>query len=167
MEQQTNTNETQSRLIESAPSGEHGQLVYDYTLRIVGVTEYGASMEDILTGKAELPSCGLRVDIAFEGESRGMIAGTIRGVDYLNIRADGRMELDIKAELTTPEGEKIALAAGGVGIPKPNSTESLLRENVKLSTASAAYAWVNSVEIWAVGRADIATGEVHVRGYLP
>lgn len=148
-------------------TGEHGRLLYDYTLRIVDVTEYGASMEAILTGAAVPPPSGLRVDIAFVGESRGLVAGSIRGVDYLNIRADGRMELDIKAELTTPEGDKIALAAGGVGIPQPDSTESLLRENVKLTTASPRYAWLNGLEIWATGTADIATGEVSVRGYLP
>ncbi len=144
-----------------------GRLVYDYTLRITGVTEYGASMQAVLTGDALPPPEGLRVDIAFEGESTGAVAGAIRGVDYLTIRADGRMELDIKAELTTPEGDKIALAAGGVGIPRPGSTESALREHVRLTTASPRYAWLNTVEIWAVGRADIATGRVHVRGYLP
>ena len=143
------------------------RLLYEYTLEIVGVTEYGASMQAILAGEATPPAAGLRVDIAFAGESRGILAGTIRGVDYLNIRADGRMELDIRAELTTPDGEKIALAAGGVAIPQPGTTESLLRENVRLTTASPKYAWLNRLEIWAIGRADVGTGAIHVRGYLP
>lgn len=144
-----------------------GELLYEYTLRLTGVTEYGASMQDLLTGAAAPPPTGLRVDIAFEGEARGRLAGAIRGVDYLNIRGDGRMELDIRAELTTPEGDKIAMRIGGVGLPQPGSTASLLRENIQLTTASPRYAWVNALEIWAVGVADIATGEVHVRGYLP
>ena len=154
--------QTESTLSGSAIAA---RQLYEYTLRIIGVTEYGGSMAAILAGESPPPS-GLRVDIAFEGESRGVIAGTIRGVDYLNIRADGRMELDIKAELTTPDGEKIALAAGGVGIPQPGTTVSLLRENVKLTTASPEHAWLKTLEIWATGRADIASGEVHVRGYL-
>jgi hypothetical protein len=158
-----------SSIAPSAPTtdGIGGELVYEYTLRITEVVEYGASMADILAGVAAPPPGGLRVDIAFVGEARGRLAGTIRGVDYLNVRADGRMELDIKAEVTTPEGDKIALAAGGVGLPQPGSTASILRENVKLTTASERYAWVNNLQFWAVGVGDVGTGEVHVRGYLP
>lgn len=151
----------------ASPTPSYGRLIYEYTLRLVRVTEYGASMQDILTGAATPPASGLRVDIAFEGESKGVIAGSIRGVDYLNIRADGRMELNIHAELTTPDGHKIALFSDGVGLPQPGTTASLLRENVTLTTASPEYAWVNELQIWAVGRADVGTGEVHVKGYVP
>lgn len=146
-------------------SKEMGELLYEYELRLTDITEYGPSMQAILTGEAQIPACGLRVDLSFVGESRGKLAGKIEGIDYLNLRADGRMELDIKAKITTPDGALIAVAAGGVGLPQPGSTASLLRENVKLTTAHPDYAWVNPLEIWAVGEADVETKKVMVRGY--
>lgn len=144
-----------------------GELIYEYTARLTGFTEYGASFEAVVAGEAAPPPSGLRVDIRFEGEVRGKLGGYIEGCDYLNLRADGRMELDIKATLTTPTGEKIAVTAGGIGIPQPGSTRSLLRENVKLTSAHPDYQWLNNLEIWAVGHADVRTGLVTVRGYLP
>jgi hypothetical protein len=45
-------------------------------------------------------------------------------VDYVTVRADGRIDLDIKAEITTDDGEKIAFAASGVGIPQPDLASS-------------------------------------------
>jgi hypothetical protein len=145
---------------------EAAEQLYEYTLRLTRITEYGADLGAVLTGQAKLPASGLRVDIAFEGTAEGRLAGTIEGIDYLNLRADGRMELDIRAELTTADGAKIAMTAGGVGRPQAGSTASALRENVKLTTAHPDWAWVNPLEIWAVGEADIATGVVHVRGYV-
>jgi hypothetical protein len=147
--------------------GELGELLYEYTARLTGFTEYGASMQQVLEGRLDLPPGGLRVDIDFAGEVKGPLSGHISGRDYVNIRADGRMELDIKATLTTPEGKKIAVAAGGVGIPEPESNMSLLRENVRLTSADPDFTWLNPLEIWAIGRADIGNATVSIRGYIP
>jgi hypothetical protein len=143
-----------------------GELVYEYTAKLTGLTEYGASIEELLAGAAPPPS-GLRIDIAFEGEVRGRLAGYIKGIDYLNVRADGRMDLDIKATITTPTGERIAVSARGVAIPQPGAPVSLLRENVKLTTAHPQYSWVNGLEFWATGQADMSKREVTICGYLP
>jgi len=148
-------------------NGEHGELLYEYNARWTGLTEYGASMQEVMEGRAELPPGGLRVDIEFEGEVTGPLPGHIAGCDYLNIRADGRMELDIRATITTPEGKKIAVTAGGVCIPEEGSTVSQLRENVKLSTADPEYAWLNPLEVWATGHADVAAQTLTLRGYIP
>ncbi len=142
------------------------EQVYQYTAKLTGFTEYGASLESLLAGAAP-PLSGLRVDIEFEGEIQGKLAGYIKGVDYLNVRADGRMDLDIKATITTPSGERIAVSAGGVCIPQPGSPVALLRENVKLTTAHPPHGWVNGLEFWAAGEADMAKREVTLRGYLP
>lgn len=144
-----------------------GELLYEYTVKITGVTEYGASLQAILAGETPPPPSGLRVDFAFEGPVTGRLAGAVRGVDYANLRADGRGELDIKATITTSDGEMIALAADGVIIPQPGSPVALLRENVKLTTASATYSWVNPLQIWGIGTVDLAAGEIDIRGYLP
>lgn len=143
-----------------------GEKVYEYTADLTHFIEFGASLADVLAGKASIPAGGLRVDIGFEGPVSGRLGGYIKGVDYLNVRADGRMELDIKAVITTPDGKTIAVSAGGVGLPQEGTMASLLRENVKLTTAHKDYAWVNGLEIWGIGLGDVETGKVTVRGYL-
>lgn len=40
-----------------------------------------------------------------------------------------------------------------------------IRENVTLRSNSPAHAWVNSIQVWAVGTANLATGEIRVKGY--
>jgi len=73
-------------------------------------------------------------------------------VDYLHIRADGRCQLNIHAEITTEDGKKIALAADGVAIPEEGSPVFQLKENVTLTSNHPEYAWVNPIPIWARGR---------------
>jgi hypothetical protein len=143
-----------------------GELLYEYTLRLGSPTEYGASLDAVVSGQEAPPPAGLRVDLPFEGEASGRVAGTIEGIDYLNIRADGRMELDLRAALTTPQGEKIALAADGVALPRRDSATVDLRENVRLRSASSTWGWLNTLQIWAIGEADMARGQVYIRGYL-
>ncbi|MDH4147489.1 MAG: DUF3237 domain-containing protein [Acidimicrobiia bacterium] len=142
-----------------------GEKLYEYELNITGITEYGASLQAVLAGDAPPPPSGLRVDVAFEGTATGKISGTVRGVDYLNFRADGRSELDIKATITTADGELIALAADGVATPQPGSPLIRLRENATLTTASPAYGWVNALQVWGVGTVDLGAGKIVVRGY--
>ncbi len=145
----------------------HGEPMYEYTARFTKLTEFGAPVADLLSGKAAPPPSGLRVDIHFEGEVHGKLNGYIKAIDYLNIRADGRMDLDIKGTITTPDGANIAVSAGGVALPQDGSTASRIVENVKLTTAHPDYAWVNSQEFWAVGEGDIAARQVTIHGYLP
>lgn len=144
-----------------------GELLYEYTARFTKITEYGASLQALLSGQEPIPPAGARFDIAFEGDVQGRIAGRLEAIDYLNVRADGRMELDLRGTLTTPDGARIAFAAGGVCLPEPASPRSLLRENVRLRTAHADYAWLGRHEIWALGYADLASSTVHLRGYIP
>jgi hypothetical protein len=144
---------------------EYAEPLYEYRLRLGTPTEYGASLAAIVSGEAPPPASGLRVDLPFEGEATGRVAGSITGVDYLTVRADGRMQLDLRATITTRDGEKIAFAADGVALPEGERTVTL-RENVTLSSASPNWAWVNPLQIWAVGEADMARGDVTVRGYL-
>lgn len=141
--------------------------LYEYELELTGVTDFGVRLEDVLAGNAPIPPSGLRVDIAFVGQMRGRLSGRIEGVDYLLVRPDGRMQLDIHATVLTPDGSRIAIEAGGVGLPEPGTTASKLRYHAQLSTLAPEYAWVNALEIWAVGEADVASGRVAIRGFLP
>jgi len=142
------------------------EKLYEYALRFTSVVDYGVKLEDILAGKAAPPPQGARIDIWFEGQVTGRLAGRIRGVDYLTVRADGRLDLIIRAEITTPDGSKIALAATGVGAPEPGSPLAQLRENVQLTTAYGDYAWVNKPQIWAAGTVDLAAGTVQAEAYV-
>ena len=74
------------------------------------------------------------------------------GVGYVHIRADGRAQLHIHAEITTEDDKKIALFADGVLNFRANSTVGDLREYVTLTTSEHGYTWVNPARIWALGR---------------
>lgn len=143
-----------------------GEKIYEYDLDITEVTDYGVTLENILSGKASVPMQGARIDVAFAGRATGRLAGHLRGIDYLRIRADGRVDLDIYAVIETEDGHRIALAAGGVALPRPDEPIADLRENVELTTASEDYAWVNSRQVWGVGTVNFATGKIHVEAYM-
>src|SRR5208337_2889960 len=107
-----------------------GEKIYEYDLDITGVTDYGVSLESILAGKAKVPTQGARFDVAFEGNATGRLSGRVRGVDYLRMRADGRIELDIRAAIETSDGFRIALSADGVAVLRPGEPIVDLCENV-------------------------------------
>ena len=141
-----------------------GELLYEYTPKITQVVEYGVSMEALMSGQAPPPAEGARFDIYFEGPITGTkVSGSVKGVDYLHIRADGRAQLNIHAEISTEDGKKIALAADGVAMGAPPVLQ--LRENVTLTTSHPEYSWVNVLQVWAPGTVDLAKGEIRVRGY--
>jgi hypothetical protein len=143
-----------------------GEKIYEYDLDFTGVTDYGVSLEAILAGKEKVPPQGARFDVAFEGRASGRLSGRVRGVDYLRMRADGRIDLDIRATIETNDGHRIALSAGGVGVPHPGEPIAELFENVCLTTAAADYAWVNTRQVWAPGTVNLAAGKVHIDAYL-
>jgi hypothetical protein len=146
--------------------GNLGELIYHYDLHFTQVVEYGCAANAIFSGQARAPAEGARFDVHFEGTITGpRVKGTVKGIDYLHIRADGRCQLDIKAEITTDDGKKIALAAGGVAIPEPGSPVFQLRENATLTTNHPEYAWVNLIQVWAPGTVDLSKGEIRVTGY--
>lgn len=143
-----------------------GEPLYEYTVYITGMPEYGVSFEELMTGKTQLPPEGARFDVAFAGEVSGTkLSGKVSGVDYLHIRADGRFQLDIHAEITTNDGQKISIKADGVALPRQNSTISDLKENVTLFSSAKDYTWVNTIQVWAIGTVDVSTQTIHVFGY--
>lgn len=143
-----------------------GELLYEYTVKLTGMTEYGVSFEALAAGTAAPPPEGARFDIPFEGVSDGpKLRGKVTGVDYLRIRADGRFDLHIHAEITTDDGQKISLHADGVALPQPGSPIAGLRENVTLFTSSKAYSWVNGLQVWATGTVNLAEQVVRLKGY--
>lgn len=142
-----------------------GELIYEYTLRITQVVEYGASADAVFSGRTPPPE-GARFDLYLEGAVAGpKLQGTVRGIDYLEFRADGRAELHIHAEIATEDGKRIALFADGIAIPQHGSPVFQLRENVKLTSNHQELLWVNAIQIWASGMVDVSTGQVRVTAY--
>ena len=144
---------------------EISELIYEVTLQIIGVVDYGANMQEIATGKTAPPSEGARFDVSLEGSVDGpKLKGSWRGVDYLNIRADGVPELHIHGQFTLTDGAKVSMFADGIGTIDEKGIVHL-RENLTLKSNFPAYSWVNSIVGWGVGTVNLATGDVRVKGY--
>jgi hypothetical protein len=143
-----------------------GEKIYDMELNITGVTDYGVSMDAILAGQEAIPLHGARFDLAVAGRYEGRLAGRAHGVDYLRVRADGRIELDLHVIIETEDGHRIALSGDGQAAPRAGEPVLDIFANVRLSTASKNYAWVNERQIWGVGTASLATGNVRVEGFM-
>jgi Protein of unknown function (DUF3237) len=143
-----------------------GEKIYSYDLDVTGITDYGIPLQSIVSGQSKVPPQGARVNVAFEGVATGRLAGSVKGVDYLKVRADGRVDLDIRATIETADGCRIALSADGVGTPRSTEPVADLCENVSLSTAAESYAWVNTRAVWAVGTVNFATGKIHIEAFL-
>ena len=143
-----------------------GEKIYEYDVDVTAVTDYGVTLEAILSGQAKVPPQGARIDVAFDGRATGRLTGRVRGIDYLRMRADGRIDLDIRAIVETEDGHRIALSADGVAIPRAAEPVADLRENISLTTAAEHYAWVNTRQVWGVGTVNFAAGKVHIDGYM-
>jgi hypothetical protein len=143
-----------------------GEKIYECDLDITAVTDYGVSMDAILSGRENIPPQGARFDVAFDGRSSGRLSGRVRGVDYLWARADWRVELDVRATIETDDGYRIALSADGVASPRSGELIADLIENVCLTIATENYAWVNARQIWGVGTVNLAARKIHVEAYL-
>ncbi|MCG2627469.1 DUF3237 domain-containing protein [Bradyrhizobium sp. WYCCWR 13023] len=142
------------------------EKIFEYDLDIMSVTEYGLNMQAVLAGQQSVPLHGAQFDVALAGPIKGRMAGTMRGIDYLRVRADGRRELDLRATIETEDGSRIAFSADGVGTPRDGEPIVDLAVKIDLTTAAAAYAWVNARPAWGAGYANLATGKIHIDAYL-
>ncbi len=143
-----------------------GEKVYEQELDLKGVTDYGVSMDALLAGREAVPLQGARFDLAVDGCSKGRLAGRAQGVDYLRVRADGRMELDLHLTIETDDGRRIALSGDGQAAPRNGGRILDIFGNIRLSTAFKEYTWVNERQIWSVGTASLATGKIHMEAFM-
>ena len=141
------------------------ELILEITGRMTGTDEYGASIQAILERKVTPPPAGARFDGRVEGTVDGpQLKGSFRSVDYLNVRADGRIELHGHGRLDLNDGGKVSLFAEGLATLDAGGVLQL-RESMTLKSNSPAHAWVNSIPVWATGTASVASGELRLRGY--
>jgi hypothetical protein len=140
--------------------------LFDEKVQLTGVVEYGVSWADLSTGKIPPPPEGARFDLSFEGELYGeTINGKIKGVDFLEVRADGRFMLNIQATILTDDGESIALYEEGLLTPQANGRPADLHLNMKFATHSDQYGWLNKTSVWGIGQADMSRGMVTVSAF--
>ena len=143
-----------------------GMHIGTIVCRVTKVVEYGLSFAEFAADKAGPPPQGARFDVTVEGRFTGSrLKGTFTAVDYVYVRADGRVQLHPHGEITTDDGVKIAYFVEGVvysaeGSPVPHHLAIGI-----LSTASAEYAWVNGLEILVQGPMDLAKGEMRLEVY--
>ncbi len=147
------------------PDLSNARKLYTLNLQITGSTEFGVSLGDILAGKTAVPPHGARFDVAFTGKAEGELAGTIEGIDYLRMRADGRADMDIKLVITTEGGQKLALRGEGVCRPRPDAPIGDFWEYAELHSSHEAYRWVNTLNIWGHGHVNFADGTIVVHAY--
>lgn len=121
--------------------------------------EYGFSMQDLVNGTT-IPKEGARFDIYFEGDLIGeKIKGKIKGVDFLEVRADGRFFLNLHAQIKTDDGASIQVRETGIN---DNGT---LKLNMEFHTNDQRYLWLNREQVVGLGHVDFNTGQVNVKGY--
>jgi hypothetical protein len=139
--------------------------IFGERVQLTGVTEYGMSWMDIISGDVQPPSEGVRFDISFEGRIFGdRLNGRVSGVDYLYIRGDGKFILELHASIITDDGEAIALHEDGILTPLKDGTGNL-KLNMKFLTASSKYSWLNRKQVWGTGSVEFSKGLVTIDAY--
>lgn len=136
------------------------QLLFEENINLTGFKEYGFKMSDLIAGKP-VPSEGARFDISFEGDVTGeKVNGRIVGIDYLEVRADGRFFLTLQATITTNDGVNIKVEEKG------SNTNGDLKLFMKFHTTDEKYSWLNHQNVVGTGFVNLESGEAKVNGYL-
>lgn len=144
------------------------RFLFNEEIRLTGITEFGLSWKDLVSGKSTLPPAGACFDVSFEGVVSGpSIEGVKKGVDHLEVRADGKFILNLYAVITSSSGDSISVQETGVLIPAPDgSAIGKLRLNMRLHSHSAGYNWLNTIEVWGDGYIDMLQGSGSVNAFI-
>ncbi len=135
-------------------------LLFREDVMLTKVKEYGFSWQKFAEATDPIPPEGLKFDIHFEGEVSGeKIQGRIKGIDYLTVRADGRLLLDLHACISTNDGAQIYVKESGI------NAYGDLRLNMDFHTNDSRYSWINHQHVWGKGTVDFQTGKVKIKGY--
>ncbi|MPZ54004.1 MAG: DUF3237 family protein [Acidimicrobiia bacterium] len=108
-----------------------------------------ATMAPRIVGKGP---AGMRIDFPFEGKAMGPHwegERPVSGVDYVTVRADGNMDLDIRGTIGAKR-ETIGYRATGVSIANDDGSANP-QELVTFQTGNEDFAWLNDVVGVALG----------------
>lgn len=119
------------------------------------------SLEEFCTIKASMAPrmigrspAGTRIDFPFEGTATSPYwegERPVTGVDYLTVRTDGNMDLDIRGTIGDKK-ETVGYRASGVSIAHEDRTASP-QELITFQTGNEELAWLNSAVAVGLGRA--------------
>lgn len=112
-----------------------------------------ASLEEFCTVKASMSPrmightpAGTRIDFPFEGTATGPHwegERPVRGIDYVVVRGDGNMDLEIHGTIGEKR-ESVSYRASGVSIAHEDRTASP-QELITFQTGNEDLSWLNSV----------------------
>ena len=130
------------------------------------------SLEEFCTIEAELgmnvigkvPG-GMRIDFPFEGAATGSHwegERPVRGVDYVTVRSDGNMALDVHAVIGEKR-EAVSYRGNGVSIVNPDQSADP-KELITFETGNEDLAWLNNEIGVAFGHGE--DGKITLRIYL-
>ena len=95
-----------------------------------------------------LTPLGHRIDVVFEGRlSGGIVTGSLQGVDYFLMRADGVGQVDVRGTITTEDEAVISVCISGYVIGS-----KFIDPAVKLVTGDERYKWLGETIICGTGR---------------
>ena len=106
---------------------------------------------------------GTRIDFPFEGTATSPHwegERPVRGIDYVTVRGDGNMALDIRATIGEKR-ETVAYRGSGVSIVK-SPTEAMPQELITFETGNEDLAWLNSVVGVGIGGGEEGGLAVHI-----
>jgi hypothetical protein len=108
---------------------------------------------------------GTRIDFMFEGTATSKHwegERPVKGTDFVTVRSDGNMDLDIRATIGEKR-ETIAYHGSGVSIVK-SQTEAMPQELITFQTGIEDLAWLNSSVGVALGEGE--TGAINITIYI-
>lgn len=108
---------------------------------------------------------GMRIDFPFRGAATSEHwegERTVEGIDYVTVRSDGTMTLDIHG-IIGEKREKVSYKAIGVSIPNEGQTANP-KELIVFETGSQDLAWLNNEVAVAFGLAG--DGKLSLEMYL-
>ena len=130
------------------------------------------SLEEFCTIEAELgmnvigkTPGGMRIDFPFEGTVTGPHwegERPVRGVDYVTVRSDGNMALDVHAVIGEKR-EAVSYRGNGVSIVNPDQSADP-KELITFETGNEDLAWLNNEIGVAFGHGE--DGKITLRIYL-
>ena len=102
---------------------------------------------------------GKRFDAFFEGELTGpKLSGKMRGIDYILLRSDGIIELNVRAVIVTDDRINISVQISGYG-----QGDELKDTQIRMITGHEKYRWLMSKII--IGKGKSANGELELDYY--
>ena len=128
---------------------------------------FGADLQALFTGNADIPEEGTRVDFGFQGNaSEGTLAGgTLAGVDYLTFKPGGEIEIDAQGVFTTADGKNIALDIVGLTFYRDGETTQSVNEVLKLRSNDPTYEYLNDRYVVGIGSFDVPSNQLIVNIY--